>query len=288
MKGKAGTPQRVAEDGDEDGEEPVCQTARPASPARATAVFHGLVDAAAHGSVVAVEGDGAAAVSGVGSKIMPSLTYLPFIMGRGARLQTMPIFLPIRSSGLNHLAMPDRMQRSRSPSNTVRVEQLRSPSGVLAGAHLGHAQLHLAEGVEVDLFLVGEVHGALLSGRGGSSGFGLGPVGSLGSGLRFSSSSFRWAISLATSMRGTGHRPCGRCRSPAHRRRSCSGRGRKRPDPADPSSWERWRAGSVQQDASHAQCLAQVVQHALQTGLGGLVLASAQVRSRRCTCWRAG
>ena len=51
---------------------------------------------------------------------MPSLTYLPFIIGRGARLATIPIFLPIKSSGANHLAMPDRMQRSRSPSKTVR------------------------------------------------------------------------------------------------------------------------------------------------------------------------
>ena len=37
---------------------------------------------------------------------------MPFIMGRGARLHTMPIFLPIRSSGLNHFAMPERMQLS--------------------------------------------------------------------------------------------------------------------------------------------------------------------------------
>ena len=52
--------------------------------------------------------------------IMPSLVYLPLSIGRGARLATMPTFLPSRSSGAYHLAMPDRMQRSRSPSNTVR------------------------------------------------------------------------------------------------------------------------------------------------------------------------
>ena len=51
--------------------------------------------------------------------------------------------------------------------------------------HLGHAQLHLAESVKVDLFLVGKINGAFLSGGGGSSlfGFGLGLVGSFGSGL---------------------------------------------------------------------------------------------------------
>ena len=38
-------------------------------------------------------------------------------------------FLPIRSSGLYHLAMPERMHRSRSPSNTVRCSSFLLSSG---------------------------------------------------------------------------------------------------------------------------------------------------------------
>ncbi len=52
------------------------------------------------------------------ARIMPSETYLPPIIGRGARFATMPTFLPVRSSGAYHLAMPERMVRSRSPSKT--------------------------------------------------------------------------------------------------------------------------------------------------------------------------
>ena len=64
------------------------------------------------------------------------------------------------------------------------VQQLLALLQVLAGAHLGHAQLHLAEGVKIDLFLVGKVHGALLGGGGSLLlRFGLGLVGSFGSGL---------------------------------------------------------------------------------------------------------
>ena len=36
------------------------------------------------------------------------------------------------------------------------VQQLLAFLQVLAGAHFGHAQFHLAEGVKVDLFLVGK------------------------------------------------------------------------------------------------------------------------------------
>ena len=63
------------------------------------------------------------------------------------------------------------------------VQQLLALLQVLAGAHLSHTQLHLAEGVKVDLFLVGKVHGALLCGGGSLLlGFLLGLVGSSGSG----------------------------------------------------------------------------------------------------------
>lgn len=142
------------------------------------------------------------------AKIMPSLTYLPFIMGRGARLHTMPIFLPIRSSGLNHFAMPERMQRSRSPSNTVRC------SSFLLSFRFSQARTSATRSSTLQKvsksISSSWVKSTVLSSAGAAAFFSASALALLAASaaaLRFSSSSFRWAISFATSMRGNSASP---------------------------------------------------------------------------------
>ena len=134
--------------------------------------------------------------------IIPSLVYLPFSMGRGARLATMPTFLPIRSSGLYHLAMPDRMQRSRSPSKTVRC------SSFLLSLMVSQARTSATRSSTLQKSSKA-ISGSCSMGPAGAAGAAaLASASSLAfwaaraSARRFSSSAFRWAISLATSMRG--------------------------------------------------------------------------------------
>ena len=154
------------------------------------------------------------------------------------------------------------------------MQQLFALLQVLAGAHLGHAQLHLAEGVKVDLFLMGEVHGALLCGGGSLLlGFLLGLVGSSGNGLALFVLFFQvgdflshvnageqclalmHGIGLLCAVGGLGQIQCRSVQTQLLHHLGGGG----------------GQIG-VQQDAAHAQCLAQVVQHALQTLLVGLVL----------------
>ena len=154
------------------------------------------------------------------------------------------------------------------------MQQLLALLQVLTGAHLGHAQLHLAEGVKVDLFLVGEVHGALLCGGGSLLlGFLLGFVGSSGSSLALlvlflqvgdllghvnageQCLALVHGIGLLCTVGGLGQIQCGSVQTQLlHHLGSGGGQ------------------VGIQQDAAHAQCLAQVVQHTLQTLLVGFVL----------------
>mgnify|MGYP001716437194 CR=1 FL=1 len=143
-----------------------------------------LVDAAAHGGIVAVESNGAAAVGGVGSEDHALADVLALEHGTGCQIaHDAQLFAneilrlePLGNAGQD-AALPLAVKDGE-------VQQLLALLQVLAGAHLGHAQLHLAEGVKVDLFLMGEVHGAFLCGSGSLLlGFLLGLVGSSGSGL---------------------------------------------------------------------------------------------------------
>ena len=154
------------------------------------------------------------------------------------------------------------------------MEQLFALLQVLAGADLGHAQLHLAEVVIGDLFLVGEVHIALLS---GSSGLllrlFLGLLSGLGSGLallvlflqvgdllcHIDAGEQRLAlvdgVALLNAVSGLFHVDSGSVQTQLlHHLGSGGGQ------------------VSVQQDGGHAQSLAQMVQHALKALPVGLIL----------------
>ncbi len=116
--------------------------------------------------VVAVEGDGAAAVGGIGSKDHALADILA--LHHGARCQIAhdadlvadQVFRlePLCNAGKD-AALPLAVKHGQ-------VQQLLALLQVLAGAHLGHAQLHLAEGVKF-IFFVGKINAALLSGGGG-------------------------------------------------------------------------------------------------------------------------
>ena len=271
---KSRTPHGVAENGNDNGkgrcaEKPVQLFGA------AQLCLHGSVDAAANGGVVAVEGDGAAAVSGVGSKDHALADILALQHGAGGQIADDADLLADQILRLEPLGNAGQDAALTLAVKHGQVEQLLALLQVLAGTHLGHAQLHLAEGVKVDLFLVGEINGALLSGGGGSSlfGFGLGLVGSLGSGLALlvlflqvgdllghinageqgialvdGVGLLHAVSSLAQVDVGSGQAQL------IHHLGSGGGQ------------------VSVQQDACHTQCLAQVVEHALQTGLVGLIL----------------
>ena len=154
------------------------------------------------------------------------------------------------------------------------MEQLLALLQVLAGADLGHAQLHLAEVVVGDLGLVGEVHAALLC---GGSGLLLGLLLGLFSGL---SSGFPLlvlflqvgdllchvdageqglalvdGVALLCAVDGLGQVDVGRSQTQLLHHLGGGG----------------GQIG-VQQDAADTQGLAQVVQHALEALLVGLVL----------------
>ena len=154
------------------------------------------------------------------------------------------------------------------------MEQLLALLQVLAGADLGHAQLHLAEVVVGDLGLVGEVHAALLCGGSGLLlGLLLGLFSGLGSGFPLlvlflqvgdllchvdageQGLALVDGIALLCAVDGLGQVDVGHSQTQLLHHLGGGG----------------GQIG-VQQDAADTQGLAQVVQHALEALFVGLVL----------------
>ena len=233
-----------------------------------------LVDPAAHGGIVAVESNGAAAVGGVGSEDHALADVLALEHRTGCQIAHDAQLFADEILGLEPLGNAGQDAALPLAVKHGEVQQLLALLQVLAGAHLGHAQLHLAEGVKVDLFLMGEVHGAFLCGSGSLLlGFLLGLVGSSGSGLALlvlflqvgdllchvDAGEQRLAlvdgVALLNAVSGLLHVDSGSVQTQLlHHLGSGGGQ------------------VSVQQDAGHAQSLAQVVQHALKALPVGLIL----------------